>query len=88
MEYDQDKVDEMVLALLYLTTFDNDQYGARAWKGHDWDALERLRAKGYISDPKGKARSVVLTEAGAQRSREMFEKHFRKPARNAAQESL
>jgi len=32
MEYDKDKVDEMTLALLYLTTF-NDKYGLRAWKG-------------------------------------------------------
>jgi hypothetical protein len=34
MEYDQDKVDEMVLALLQLTMFEEDEYGARAWKGH------------------------------------------------------
>ncbi len=61
MEYDRDKVDEMTLALLRLTTFDEDQYGTRAWKGHDWDALDRLHAKGYISDPKNKAKSVVLT---------------------------
>lgn len=27
MEYDTDKVDEMVLALLYLTMFDENQYG-------------------------------------------------------------
>jgi hypothetical protein len=31
MEYDQDKVDEMVLALLSLTMFEEDQHGARAW---------------------------------------------------------
>jgi hypothetical protein len=30
MEYDRDKVDEAVLALLWLTAFDVDQYGARA----------------------------------------------------------
>jgi hypothetical protein len=33
MEYDKDKVDDMVLALLYLTIHD----GGRAWKGHDWE---------------------------------------------------
>ena len=77
MEYDQDKVDEMVLALLYLTTFD-DRSGWRAWKSHDWDALDRLHAKGYISDPKSKAKSVVVTEEGAHRSRELFDKHFGK----------
>ncbi len=41
MEYDQDKVDETVLALLFLTMFDEDQYGSRAWKWHDWDAMDR-----------------------------------------------
>jgi hypothetical protein len=76
MEYDRDKVDEMTLALLRLTTFDEDQYGTRAWKGHDWDALDRLHAKGYISDPKSKAKSVVLTEEGERLSRELFERHF------------
>jgi hypothetical protein len=44
MDYDKDKVDEMVLALLYLTTF-NDGPGRRAWKGHDWDAMDRLCPK-------------------------------------------
>ncbi len=76
MEYDRDKVDEMTLALLRLTTFDEGQYGTRAWKGHDWDALDRLHAKGYISDPKSKAKSVVLTEEGERLSRELFERHF------------
>lgn len=44
MEFNQDKVDEVVLALLWLTAFDVDEYGARAWKSHDWYALERLFA--------------------------------------------
>jgi hypothetical protein len=75
MEYDKDRVDEMVLALLYLTT-SRDQYATRAWKGLDWATLERLYQKGYISDPKGKSPSVVLTEAGASLSKELFFKHF------------
>ena len=72
MEYDREKVDEMVLALLWLTLGDD----GRAWKGHDWDALERLHERGYISDPKSKAKSVVLSEAGERRARELFERHF------------
>lgn len=78
MEYDEDKVDEMVLALLFLTMFDEDQYGARAWKGHDWGAMDRLYEKGYISDPKSKAKSVVVTPEAVRRSRKLFEKHFGK----------
>jgi uncharacterized protein DUF6429 len=76
MEYDEDKVDEIVLALLFLTLHD----GYRAWKGHDWGALNRLHEKGMIGDPVGKAKSVALTEEGLQRSRELFIKHFAKPA--------
>ena len=75
MEYDKNKVDEAVLALLYLT-MSEDKLGRRAWKSHDWDALHRLHEKGYISDPKSKAKSVVMTEEDAKRARELFEKHF------------
>jgi len=77
MKIDEEKVDDMVLALLFLTTFD-DKPGSRAWKGHDWNALDRLHQKGFISDPATKAKSVWLTEEGAKRSQELFEKHFTK----------
>ena len=73
-EYDEDKVDDMVLALLFLTLHD----GYRAWKGHDWDAMDRLHKKGMIGNPVGKAKSITLTEDGLQRSRELFTKHFAK----------
>jgi len=76
MDYDQDKVDEMVLALLSLTICEEGASGARAWKSHDWDAMDRLHAKGYISDPKSNAKSVVLSPEGAQRARDLFERHF------------
>jgi hypothetical protein len=72
MEYDKDKVDEAVLALLFLTQCG----GGRAWKGHDWDALGRLHEKGMILDPVGKAKSVMLTEEGEKRCEELFFKLF------------
>jgi hypothetical protein len=75
MDYDQDKVDEITLALLWLTSF-KDPVGVRAWKGQDWDTMERLYAKGFISDPKSKAKSVVLSKEGEKRSKELFAKHF------------
>ena len=74
MEIDTEKVDEAVLALLYLTLHD----GARAWKGFDWDTLNRLRAKGLISDPVGKAKSVVLTDEGVRESERLFRQLFAK----------
>ena len=54
MEYDTDKVDEAALALLYLNVFE-DRWGARAWKGMPWEAMDRLHEKGLIGDPKSKA---------------------------------
>ena len=76
-EIDEEKVDEAVLALLYLTTF-RDKPILRAWKSQNWESLDRLHQKGYISDPATKARSVVLTEEGAKRSHDLFAKHFTK----------
>jgi hypothetical protein len=64
MEIDTEKIDETVLALLYLTLHD----GTRAWKGFDWDTLNRLHAKGLITDPVDKAKSVVLTNEGLRAS--------------------
>jgi len=75
MEYDRDKVDEAVLALLYLN-FLGDQNIVRAWKSFDWDAMDRLHEKGYISDPKSKAKSVIVTEEGQNIAKELFIKFF------------
>jgi hypothetical protein len=77
MEINEQKVDEMSLALLYLTTF-KDKFGFRAWKSHSWDVLDRLYEKGFIDDPATKAKSVVLTDEGVKRSKLLFEKHFAK----------
>lgn len=80
MKPNLDSIDDAVLALLHLTSF-RERKGElpRAWKGHDWDALGRLHDKGYISDPVGKAKSVVLSEAGARRAEELFVKLFCPP---------
>jgi hypothetical protein len=51
MDIDEDEIDKAVLALLWLTRCDP----GRAWKSHDWDALDRLHEKGMIGDPKSKA---------------------------------
>lgn len=75
MDYDKEKVDEITLALLWLTSF-KDPAGTRAWKGQDWGTMERLHAKGFISDPRSKTKSVLLSPEGAKRSRELFAKHF------------
>jgi len=75
MEFDENKVDEATLALLWLV-MEKDRYGVRAWKSFDWDTMDRLHEKGFISDPKGKAKSVAVTEEGEKRAAELFEKMF------------
>ena len=64
MALDTDKIDDMVLALLALTLHD----GYRAWKGFDWDALDRLHRKGLIDNPANKAKSVAFTDEGLRRA--------------------
>jgi hypothetical protein len=77
MDYDKDKVDELTLALLFLVTHDRQEgLGARAWKGFDWDTMDRLYGKGFITNPASKAKSVAMTEDGFKKSEELFRKHF------------
>ncbi len=68
MEIDQDKVDQAVLALLLLGRHE----GNRTWKAFDWEVMGRLHEKGYISDPVGKAKSVLLTDEGLRESQRCF----------------
>lgn len=72
MEIDHDKIDDTVLALLYLTLHDE----IRAWKGFDFETMNRLHEKGYIENPANKAKSVVLTAEGITRSEALFERFF------------
>ena len=65
MALDTDKIDDAVLALLFLTLHDH----WRAWKGFDWDALNRLYEKDLIGDPVNKAKSVRRVHRGGLEAR-------------------
>jgi hypothetical protein len=65
-----------VLALLYLGLHD----GTRVWKGFDWEAMNRLHEKGFITDPRSKAMSVLFTAEGLARAKELLDKLFGKQA--------
>ena len=78
MDYNTDKVDEVTLALLSLVIHDESEFGARVWKGFDWDTMSRLHEKGYIDNPVSKAKSVMITTEGCKKARELFDKHFGK----------
>jgi hypothetical protein len=72
MELDTDKIDQAVLALLALGRHD----GYRAWKSFDWESMGRLHEKGYITDPVGRAKSVLFTEDGARESQRLLQVLF------------
>lgn len=74
MTIDEEKIDEAVLALLYLT-LDKD---GRAWKGFDFSAMNRLHENGFIESPVNRNKSVLLTQKGLVESRRLFERMFTK----------
>lgn len=80
---DREKLAEAGLAMLYLTSFAQTDV-VRAWKGLDWDLLDLLHEKGWIADPKGKAKSVVLSDEGVRLSEEFFARHFALPRKQGA----
>ena len=75
MKVDNEKLEEVAMAMLSLTR--HEEHGVtRVWKGLDWDLLDALHARGWISNPVGKAKSVVLTPEGEEAAEAMFKKHF------------
>lgn len=75
MDIDIDKIDDVVLALLWLTLHDE----RCAWKSFDFAVTDRLHQKGLIGDPVNKTKSVVLTDEGPRRSEELFRTLFTRP---------
>jgi hypothetical protein len=60
VKLNEQKVEESVLAVLWLTLHE----ACRVWKTIDWEVMDRLHEKGFISNPASRAKSVVLTEEG------------------------
>jgi hypothetical protein len=72
MKYDDQKIEETVLALLGVFEFEN----GRVWKRINFGVMDSLYEKGYITDPKGKTESVYLTEEGMRLARELAARYF------------
>jgi predicted transcriptional regulator len=76
-DLDQEKLAEVALAILSLSRM-VEPYGVTAWKGIDWDVMNMLHDKGWISNPVGKQKSVGITEEGIKLADQFLEKHFAK----------
>jgi len=69
-------MDEVILTLLSLMTYDEHRSGAWAWKSLDWDEFDGWAPK--RTSPSRKARRVLVIPSaeGARWARELFEKRF------------
>lgn len=72
MAFNQERAGDLVLALMQLTLHED----RRAWKSFDWDVMNDLFERGFISDPRSKAKSVLLSDEGLARSRQMYVKYL------------
>lgn len=72
MEYDMKLIDDAVLALLAAYSSDD----GNAWKGYDFEIMNRLHEQGLISNPVNRNKSIWLTEEGLERGREIAERMF------------
>lgn len=73
MKYDNERIDDAVLALLAAFSF---EYG-QTWKGFDFGVMDRLHELGFISQPKGRNKSVYLSEEGLERGLKLAEELFK-----------
>lgn len=70
-------IDELTLALLYLTSFtEEDKPEVRmSWKSHDWTAMDRLVEDGFIEKTKCmRKHSRVLTNDGIEKAKELLDR--------------
>ena len=72
MEYDMKLIDDAVLALLAAYSSD----AGNAWKGYDFEIMNRLHEQGLISNPVNRNKSIWLTKEGLERGREIAGRMF------------
>ena len=69
----EEQILKLTFLLIYLNSWEEkniDKPIHRAWKGDDFDTLNALEEKGYISQSKT-AKSVYLTEEGVKLAKEL-----------------
>lgn len=76
----QEAIDNLTLALLYLTRFhdrEGNHFNEISWKGYDFNAIERLDKEDLIIDPKnrrgGSYKYAYLTEKGCSKAQKILE---------------
>ena len=75
----KEQIKELTLLLMYATAFkqtgryESDYW--QAWKGYDFDAMNALNDEDLIYDEKHKNKSVVITDTGIEKAKQLAEKY-------------
>ena len=75
----EQKIEELTLLLISLTSWKETITGidvTRAWKNYDFDILNALTEKGYISESK-RSKLVILTDEGLKKANELIKKYLK-----------
>ncbi|MBK4989217.1 DUF6429 family protein [Pseudomonas sp. S36] len=72
MEYDDRLIEDAVLVLL--AAYSSDK--GNAWKGFDFEIMNRLHERGLISDPVNRNKSIWLTAEGLEQGRQLADQLF------------
>jgi hypothetical protein len=75
MQADSDRIDDTVLALMCLNAAEA-RGAVRTGKDYGREVMARLHRRGWISNPAGNARSVVLTREGRRRGETLVRELF------------
>lgn len=71
-EFSPEQMERLTLLMLYLQSW-NENGVARAWKGYDFDVLNKLNEKGFVNDRRGN-KSLYITEKGIEEAKKIMAK--------------
>lgn len=83
-EFDPERILECALAILAVSLHEDDI----VWKNIDWDLMDAMHSRGWISDPVNKSKSVYLTEEGLKNALTFQRKYFAQPAKSPSTQSM
>ncbi len=74
---DKEKIKELTLLLMYLTSWEEKQFDEKAtlsWKGYNFDILKELDDEELIFNTK-RIQPVYLSETGIEKAKELMKKY-------------
>lgn len=73
----KEKVKELTLMLLHLTSWEENEFGMqyrKSWKGYDFGILNELTEEDFIRGGH-RSKSVMITDEGIKKAKELLEKY-------------